>query len=305
MKRFCINIIKIFLLISISIFFFEEKSIAQNPVPNPGFETWIEVNGLYEEPEGWGSQNPYTWSFVFTVSKDQSSFSGDYAVKIATKGHNNTFITGILCSGVLNVSDFSCKGGFPVDYRWGYFSGYFKYAHDSADVCMMKALMWKWNTSTLSRDTVATAVFYGDNISGEYEPFGVPFEYKSADVPDSAMIVIAATDSLFSAPIGSVLLVDDIAFSGSIGINEVSSKTILIYPNPADEKLFIQLPQLASSTSIKIYDLAGRLISSQSITAQQIKINTKEFPDGLYYFMVESIEGKNISAGKFVVQHNQ
>src|SRR5262245_34668251 len=88
---------------------------AQNPVPNPGFDNWIDY-GPYEDPEGWNSFNEFTWPFgAVTVKKDSGTQSGVLSVKLVTIGHNNTVIPGVLCTGLASFSDASCSGGFPVN----------------------------------------------------------------------------------------------------------------------------------------------------------------------------------------------
>ncbi len=295
-----------FLLPLISLLFFK-VTLAQNPVPNPSFESWV-GSGAYEEPEFWGTQNAYTGDFgLSTVTKDSSAHSGNLAARIVTKGHNNTFITGIICTGVVKASDFSCVGGFPANFRFAYFSGYFKYSPslDSGtnDLCMMTAWMWKWNDVTNKRDTVAVASFKGGSAA-DYVLFIAPFEFKTAETPDSAVIYIASTDSILNAPVGSVLLLDDVAFTGSVGIEEVKSHELFTYPNPADDQLSIRLPQNATLQQFKIYDSKGSLVNTIAIpSSSDITLDTRMLLNGIYFFRADGDIDYASWSGKFVVQH--
>ena len=104
---------------------------AQNPVPNSGFETWIQY-ATYEEPQSWGTVNDDTWTFggnsPFTVKKDSNSHDGALAAKLVRIGHNNQVFPAVMCTGEISFSNFSCTGGFPVSAGYSHFSGYFKYS---------------------------------------------------------------------------------------------------------------------------------------------------------------------------------
>src|ERR1043165_1935531 len=157
---------------------------AQNPIPNPGFESWIDY-GPYEDPQSWNSFNQSTWPLgAVTVKKDSATHSGIFSVKLVTLGHNNTVIPGVLCTGVVAFSDASCSGGFPVTLPFANFTGFYKYLPVPGDSCLMFAMLTKWNEINGMRDTIAVATFFGQSVS-TYTFFSIPFSYQSAELPDS------------------------------------------------------------------------------------------------------------------------
>gem|GEM_PF-3096190 len=66
----------------------------------------------------------------------------------------------------------------------------------------------------------------------------------------------------------------------TVGISNLNPTTILIYPNPIHNELIIQG---AANTSLKVYDLVGRIIYSNYITTNQQSINTNQWERGTYF----------------------
>jgi hypothetical protein len=79
--------------------------------------------------------------------------------------------------------------------------------------------------------------------------------------------------------------IDGIRLSEPVGVEDYQSNTSVIYPNPAQDVLFIQN---ISSGVVAIYDAGGRLVTKKQITGNQIEIS--DLPAGLY--ILELNEGK-------------
>ena len=75
---------------------------------------------------------------------------------------------------------------------------------------------------------------------------------------------------------------------------------ISIYPNPADENLFIQKTQRSNSTSVELYNYAGQLVF-QNKNFNEENIDTKNLQNGFY--VLKYADGNNYSVKKFLVQH--
>lgn len=86
------------------------------------------------------------------------------------------------------------------------------------------------------------------------------------------------------------------------GVDNVASLKAAVYPNPADDKISIVVPQGAKGT-ITLYDLSGKAISSQPMTdgVQQYSINTTALAAGQYLLTIQT--GKTIQSNKVVVGH--
>jgi hypothetical protein len=78
--------------------------------------------------------------------------------------------------------------------------------------------------------------------------------------------------------------------STTTGIPDFSERAeeILLYPNPASEKISVLLNSASANTNFTIYDIAGKIITSGVIRDRQTEINTSEFKNGSYILQVRS-----------------
>jgi len=74
------------------------------------------------------------------------------------------------------------------------------------------------------------------------------------------------------------------------GITNIENNKILIYPNPANDKIFLQFPEECNDLAIKLVDLAGNTLFSENklkIAKGQIKlIDIRNFANGAYIVVV-------------------
>jgi hypothetical protein len=96
----------------------------------------------------------------------------------------------------------------------------------------------------------------------------------------------------------------DIAYSYSIvpslvtGINEIiSNDFIKIFPNPANNKIFIQGKDNFQSFQIKILNIMGEVI----LLSNKKEIDISNLPNGVYFVNYETEQF--ISSKKIVIQH--
>jgi hypothetical protein len=71
------------------------------------------------------------------------------------------------------------------------------------------------------------------------------------------------------------------------------SNDFLLYPNPVDQNLHVQLTGLASETEYYIVDQFGRTALRGIITAENTVVSVQDLPSGLYYFKADGfVPGK-------------
>jgi hypothetical protein len=106
-----------------------------------------------------------------------------------------------------------------------------------------------------------------------------------------------AVELFYTSDLVIVDSVDFTLFIPSVGVKEVDfSQFIQIYPNPAADKITVQLPeQFNNSVQITLSDICGRVLKS---VANQNEISVSELAAGMYFVKIES-EGKIIRK-KFV-----
>jgi hypothetical protein len=87
--------------------------------------------------------------------------------------------------------------------------------------------------------------------------------------------------------------------SDYIGNAPSEERTLSIYPNPATDIVFIEIPDYVFDNSrICVYDMLGKLLLSKNIDRSIIKIDVSTFPSGLYKVV---ITGLNTFTGTLVV----
>jgi hypothetical protein len=94
--------------------------------------------------------------------------------------------------------------------------------------------------------------------------------------------------------------VDNALVSGvmGVGIFENSIESISMYPNPATDKVYVNLNQ---EGHLSVINLAGQVIFSESVKSEQATIQTAHLPKGLY--MVRFVgEDATIQSGKLLVK---
>ena len=85
-------------------------------------------------------------------------------------------------------------------------------------------------------------------------------------------------------------------------INVEDEKAIRTYPNPFENNLTIDYPELNinQKTIIKILDITGRVIQHDLMQSYHYQVNTTDFPAGLLFFQLISESGEIIGEGKIV-----
>ena len=86
------------------------------------------------------------------------------------------------------------------------------------------------------------------------------------------------------------------------GVNDNKVAVLSVYPNPAVSETFITLEN-AGLNEVLVYDMQGRLVSSQSVVAEageQVRLNVTSLNGGVYFVSVRS-EG-TVSTAKLIVK---
>lgn len=87
-------------------------------------------------------------------------------------------------------------------------------------------------------------------------------------------------------------------FATDIEELHASEYNVLIFPNPAKNKVYIETDFDFAST--QIFNLTGNLV--KTVDASSKEINLQELPSGLYFVRIELSNGKEVTK-KLVVQH--
>lgn len=273
-------------------------------IPNGSFETWTNM-GLYGNPDQWSTPNDYTSpAGGFTCIKGTPGNPGtSYIRLISTSIGSMGVIPAIAVCGILNTSTMQPVSGFPFTSRPENLTGNWQFMANGEDQGYISVLLSHWNPSTQSRDTVAYNDFPLPGMVMSWRNFSIPLIYKNGMNPDSAIIVASASNSNGAVTAdGSYLYLDNLSFSGSVlTVSDTKQDGITIFPNPASDRVFIELSKKYSGNStISVLDVSGReVFRSQHIFSNgKISFNLQGIPDGNYFIRI--ISGKEVLVRKFI-----
>ena len=86
----------------------------------------------------------------------------------------------------------------------------------------------------------------------------------------------------------------------TMGIHEIDSSKIKIFPNPADR--FIQVNTQGNEIqNVQLMDLSGRILLEEKFQQNDFQINTSGLADGIYILKISN--GNSVSNQKIIVQH--
>lgn len=282
---------------------------ASAQIPNAGFENWSNTAG-YNMPDGWGNLNPMTTSMsVYTAEKGTPGSPGASYLKLTSRTVAGMGVMpGIAATGNLNMSTMSVTGGFANSTRPANLTGNWQYmGGNGSDNGFVAAYLTRWNTTTMKRDTVASAVHLLSGMVMSWATFSIPFTYNKGFAPDSALIILSSSG--MTPANNSYLYVDNLAFSGTVATTGVANTTsavnLSIYPNPASSDLAVSFTSAAAKTyTLTLTDMLGKVIRSQEVSALQgqnkTTISTHGIAAGNYLLLLKS--GTAVSVNRVTIQ---
>ncbi len=291
---------------------------------NPGFETWVpnnETGTTYQMPEHWVTTdilitylnellgNPgYTVNTVASVAGHTGNDAVQMSVAVSNMG--DTVAGGIFyCDSAATFVEALFGGpeaiGFPLSTRPANLTGWYKWTNVGNDSAAVLTIMTKWNTTTQSRDTVAIGGIDIISSAAAWTAFSAPIGYALGVNPDTVFIYAANNSNL--PTIGSVLTIDDLAFTGlvPIGINENASSlaSASVMPNPFSEQATLKLDNTQiENGKLEIYDVLGNKVREiQNLSGSSFIISREGLSSGIYFY---TLTEKNalIVTGKLSVE---
>lgn len=93
----------------------------------------------------------------------------------------------------------------------------------------------------------------------------------------------------------------DIAYYSTANLSVVDFEELgfSIYPNPLQDQLNIRLTELPNNTSLKIYDIQGKLLENLVLSDLEIQLDVSEYASGLYFIKLIG-ESNHTQIKKFI-----
>lgn len=266
-------------------------------IPNNGFEVWDTAGCPYITDSvavDWTTGCSDAISFISSLTATTDAHQGTYACKLPPAGEG---IGGTLGGMYISTS-------VPVNYLPQYLEGYYKYTVTSSDSAHVVLFFKKFNVQTQQNDTTLVSHYYLFAQS-QYTHFALNTGgYVGMTIPDTIDIYIGSSYIDFNRAHflnhrltnNGTLYLDEVAFSGTVGIDETSHLSAGIYPNPSSD--FINFTQINTEwVSYEILDITGRNVQSGAISKQ---LDIARIPSGLYTIRVLDKEGNQVATDKLV-----
>ncbi len=302
----------VYLFIFISIIYSTSVFAQIDSIPNSDFEIWQDfTDPSYSMPLGWYTADSVIAKFnqFSTVEKDTSAYTGNYCVRLTTKTISLPFIgnfdfPGLMSLGKINMYPFNIGNGIPDTLKPHHLRGYYKYAPQNNDSCLITAFLTRFIPYKGKYDSIGIASFKGGGTANNWTEFNAIFNYSiSGETPDTINIVMLSSGDTTNVQVGSILWVDDISLEMSSGI-AIDINPLLktnIYPNPAKNYINLEFEEAVENAELIIYDINGAKVYNQSCCfGRKYIINTKSFRSGTYYFHL-MLGNQRISSGSFIV----
>ena len=163
----------------------------------------------------------------------------------------------------------------------------FSFSPSSVNAMVSDTILWTWASgshTTTSTSVPAGAATWNQSMNSS----STTFQY---------VITVAGTYNYKCTPHASSGMTGTINATNPTGINQVtkSEPSISFYPNPVNDKLFINLKNfIADKGQIIIYDVLGREINRQQIQIyrgeNEYALNVTDLRRGFYFVKVLSAE---------------
>jgi hypothetical protein len=126
--------------------------------------------------------------------------------------------------------------------------------------------------SSLAADAVAWSWSFGDGNSSTLEH---PVHDYGANGDYTACLEVTSTEGCTNDTCMVVTI-------SGVGVELLLQNGFSVYPNPVAESFWIALPSDLSSYQLRITDVLGNLLYSQSGAADVLPVNCSHWPAGVY-----------------------
>ncbi|OSZ82111.1 hypothetical protein CAP35_02245 [Chitinophagaceae bacterium IBVUCB1] len=249
---------------------------------------------------GWRCPDSIAHEFGFLIGnpkrqlyKSTDKVNGNYAARIVSEAQGSFGNSaGILTSAVINLDlvnqSYTLSGGTPIYGRVYFVNAWIKYNPQGGDTANITVSAIRKNAGAGGKDSVLGVGLSRITTPMPYTLIDVAITYGATTLdPDALQISFASSGR--RATIGSELLIDDVSYSiFPASVNNVPKGAIAVYPNPANDVLYINGND--NMQRFTIYSIDGRQMMSAGITGKTT-VNTSALAQGNYYYTITDNDG--------------
>ena len=147
---------------------------------------------------------------------------------------------------------------------------------------------WVWNSN--NHNVVSNSGANESFNSGATENVGATFSHT--------FILEGASDYLCTPHPNDMFGTITVVAEGTLSTSEARRLNFEMFPNPASDKVRIQLPSGAENATVEFYDSLGRLALSKKVTRINNKMDVNALSKGIYVLKVFTAD--QIGSQKFI-----
>lgn len=277
---------------------------ATQQIPNNAFESW--VAHVVNEPDNWTTLNfGNIYDGNYSVNEDNSPYFGSHDCQVKTTIVEWGDTVGYITNGRLGNN--GIEGGMQVTQNPQKITGYYKYTPAVVtDTAEAGAFTFRWDVGGDSAVPMEQMIIpLAAQSSWTY--FEVNLTYNTWPNIDTLNIAFASSNfdgNHALMGIGSMLYLDELGVSYyPLGMEDQSSSTVAVFPNPTTRFLNVRLENVAAGEQqFSVYDAQGKLVKtavfSNSSQTGFYTMEVSDLPAGNYMW---TITGKNAAqSGTFV-----
>ena len=104
----------------------------------------------------------------------------------------------------------------------------------------------------------------------------------------------AQTATLYSYTTCTANVAMTCASPGVVGINELTNTNVIgsVFPNPSDNEMTIEFANSSTTHKIELFDITGKIISSENTEQATFKIKKNNIANGIYFLKVTTKYGE-------------
>lgn len=254
---------------------------------NTDFEDWTKGNDSIYRPNNWIINNSMG---NFGIFRDNDAQNGNYAMTLS-RWYYYTYDDAVQTAATA-TKPLALKGFFRYTDNDIFFSE--TAAKDTAHVYVYAK---KWNAATQQNDTIGKG-HAKLSEAANWTAFSCPIYYVNNQMPDSITIRLAPTENNINSVAGlcnsngngwcSYFTVDNLNLSETVGITPVEAPAFSLYPNPANDKVFIAAAIQNNIVQYTLVDATGKTIMADNNYNLGKEIDLSGLSTGLYILRIDS-----------------
>jgi hypothetical protein len=256
--------------------------LAQNPIPNPGFENWSSG-----DPDGWDTPNIFT---LTPITQSGDVHGGSSASRLEVLDDDGTAYPPIM-----NTNSIAISQNYQV------FSFYSKTNLIGGDALIASVILKKNGTP------VSVNNFSVSSNTNVYtlRSYTLSYFQPVSGVANELELQIGISGALIFPTVGSNALIDDLSISGNLitGVSEEEKNTDVLLgnpqPNPSSELSLVPFTLLSKTRAVmELISLDGKKVKevlNQEMEPGRYKAEcmVEDLPAGLYLIKLSSA-GKTV-----------